>query len=38
MPRSNDYTTGNLLDYSYQQYYKLIEIGLLKQTNNSIPQ
>ena len=27
MLRNNDYTTGNLLDYSYHQnYYKLIEL------------
>ena len=39
MPRSGDYTTGNLLDYWYlQNYYKLIGIDLPRQTNTSIPQ
>ena len=37
--RNNDYTTGSLLDYSYHQnYYKLIGIDLLRQTNTTIPQ
>ena len=32
MPRNNDYTTGNLLDYEYSStHYKLIGIGLSKQ-------
>ena len=30
MGRNNDYTTGNLLDYS--KHYKLIAIDLSKQT------
>ena len=35
----NDYTTGNSLDFSYyQNYYKLIGIDLLRQTNTNIPQ
>ena len=37
--RNNDYTTGNLLNFSYHQnYYKLIGIDLSRQTNTSIPQ
>ena len=37
--RSNDYTTVNLLDFSYHQsYYKLIDKDLSRQTNTSIPQ
>ena len=37
MSRSNDYKTGNLLDFSYHQnYYKLIGIDLSRQTNTSI--
>ena len=36
---NDDYTTGNLLDFSYHQnYYKLIGIDLPRQTNASIPQ
>ena len=39
MSRNNDYTTGNILDYLYnQKYYKLIGIDLSRQTNVSIPQ
>ena len=39
MSRNNDYTTGNLLDYSYNQnYYKLLGIDLSRQTNATIPQ
>ena len=39
MSRNDDYTTGNLLDYLYQQnYYKLIGIDLSRQTNTNIPQ
>ena len=40
MKHLNDgYTTGNLLDYIYQQkYFKLIGIDLLRQTNTSMPQ
>ena len=31
MSRNGDYTTGNLLHYSYHQiYYKLIDINLLR--------
>ena len=34
----NDYTSGNLLYFSYhQKYYKLIGLDLLRQTNTSIP-
>ena len=37
--KSNDYTTGNLLDYlNHQKYYKLIDMRLSRQTNISIPQ
>ena len=37
--RNDDYTTGNLLDYLYHQnYYKLTDIDLSRQTNMSIPQ
>ena len=37
MSRNNDYTTGNLLDYSYhQKYYKLIGIDLSRQINMTI--
>ena len=39
MSRNDDYTTGNLLDYSYHKnYYKLIGIDLSRKTNTSIPQ
>ena len=39
MSRYDDYTTGNLLDFSYHQnYYKLIGIDLARHTNTSIPQ
>ena len=39
MSRNNSYTTGNLLDYLYdQKYYKLIGIDLSGQTNTIIPQ
>ena len=39
MSRNNDYTTGNLLDYSYHQnHYKFIGIGLSRQTNMTTPQ
>ena len=38
MSRKNDYTTGNLLYYSYHQnYYQLIGIDLSRQTNTTIP-
>ena len=34
MSRNNDYTTGNLLDFSnLQKYYKLIGTYLWRQTN-----
>ena len=37
--RNDDYRTGNLLDYLYNQnYYKIIGIDLSRQTNTSIPQ
>ena len=37
--RNDDYTTGNLLDFSYHQnYYKLIGIDLSRQTNTNIHQ
>ena len=39
MSRNDDYTTGNLLDYSYHQnFYKLISIDLSRQVNTNIPQ
>ena len=39
MSRNHDYTTGNLLDFSYHQnYYKIIGIDLSRQTNTSISQ
>ena len=39
MSRNDDYTTGNLLELSYDQdYYKLIGIDLSRQTNTGIPQ
>ena len=39
MPRNDDYTTENLLDYLYHEnYYKLIGIDLSRQTNTKIPQ
>ena len=38
MLRNDDYTTRTLLDYSYHEnYYKLIDIDLSRQTNTSIP-
>ena len=37
MSRSDYYTTGNLLDYSYHQYYyKLVGTDLSRETNTSI--
>ena len=37
--RNDDYTTGNLLDFSYHQnHYKLIGINLSRQTNTNISQ
>ena len=39
MSRNDDYTTENLLDYSYHQnFYKLISIDLSRQVNTNIPQ
>ena len=39
MSKNDDYTTGNLLDFSYHQnYYKLIGIHLSRQANAKIPQ
>ena len=39
MSKNNDYTTGNLLNYLYnQKYYKLIGIDLPRQRNASILQ
>ena len=39
MSRNDDYTTGNLLGFLYHQnYYKLIDIDLSRQTNTSILQ
>ena len=39
MSNNDDYTTGNLLDFSYHQnYYKLTGIDLSRQTNTNIPQ
>ena len=39
MSKSNDYTTGGLLDYLYHQnYYELIHRDLWRQKNVSIPQ
>ena len=36
MSRNNDYTIGNVLDYSYHQnYYKLIGIDFSRQTNTT---
>ena len=39
LSRNDDFTTGNLLDFSYHQnYYKLIRIDLSRQTHTNIPQ
>ena len=39
MSRNDDYTAGNLLDFSYHwNYYKLIGRDLSRQTNLNIPQ
>ena len=39
MTGNDDYTTGNVLDFSYNQNYdKLFGIDLLRKTNASIPQ
>ena len=38
MSRSNDYTTGNLMDFSYfKEHYRLITIDLSKQTKLKYP-
>ena len=39
MSKTDDYTTGNLLNFSYyQDYYKLIGIDLSRETHMNIPQ
>ena len=39
MSRNDNYSTGNLLDFSYHQnYHKLIVLDLTRQTDTSIPQ
>ena len=39
MSNNSDYTTGNLLDYAYyKKHYRLIAIGLSKQTKLKNPQ
>ena len=39
MSRNNHYTTENLLDYLYHQnYHKLIDIDLSRQTNTTFSQ
>ena len=39
MSKNNDYTTGNLLNFSYQKkFYKIIGTDLSRQTNTIIPQ
>ena len=39
MSRNDDYTTGNLLDFSnYRKYYKLIGIDLSRQAHTNTPQ
>ena len=39
MSKNNDCTTGNLLDYLYHQnYHKVIDMYLSRQTNTAIPQ
>ena len=38
LSKNDDYTTGNLFDYLYHQnYYKLIDIDLSRQTIANIP-
>ena len=38
MSNNNDFTTGNLLDFAYfKKHYKLIAIGLSKQTKSKKP-
>ena len=36
--KNDDYTTGNLLDFQYHQYYYQLGTDLSRQTNTSIPQ
>ena len=38
MSNNNDYTTGNLLDFTLKKNYKLIAIDLSKQTKLKDPQ
>ena len=39
MSKNDDYTTENLLNFSYHQnYYKLLGINLSRKTNKNIPQ
>ena len=39
MSRNNEeHIRGNLLDFSYHHYYKLINTNLSRQTNTSTPQ
>ena len=38
MSNSNDYTTGNLLDFAYFKKHKLIAIDVSKQTKLKDPQ
>ena len=39
MSRNDNYSTGNLLDFSYHQnYHKLIVLDLTRQTDTIIPQ
>ena len=38
MSKNDDYTTENLLNFSYHQnYYKLLSINLSRKTNKNIP-
>ena len=39
MSRNDNYSTGNLLDFSYHQnYHKLVALDLTRQADTSIPQ
>ena len=38
MPKNNEYTTGNLLDYLHDQNYYLIGRDLSRQANVNVPQ
>ena len=38
MPKNNEYTTGNLLDYLHDQNYYLIGRDLSRQANANVPQ